>query len=358
MLYAVIIAGGVGERFWPRSRNVTPKQLLSLTHSGACLLEETVERLLPMFQKKNIFIVTSQDLVTPIGDILPDIPKKNIIGEPFRRNTAACIGLAATLIQKADPDPDATMVVLPADHKISNKEAFHVDMNNALSAARQGYLATIGVMPTRPETEYGYIQLGEKNSGGSFYAVDQFKEKPDKTTAKRFFEAGNFLWNSGIFVWEVAEILDAISETLPALYSGLMDIEQVIGMPQERETIATVYEPLESISIDHGVMEKMQHVAVVKSTCDWDDLGLWTAMDRLFRKNKQGNIAMEGEAVFIDSTNTTLYTDTGLVGVIGLENTIVVRSGNAVLVCAKEKAKDVKALVETLKTNPDWQGYL
>jgi mannose-1-phosphate guanylyltransferase len=344
MLYALIMAGGVGERFWPRSRQETPKQLLDLSNSGNVLLEDTVLRLESLIELENIYIVTNEKQVSNLKTFVKQVSDKQIIAEPMSRNTAACIGLTAGLIYRKDKN--AEMLVLPADHMITDKQGFKKTVESAQVAADLDKLVTIGIKPLRPETEYGYIEVGE-NIENNIFKVKSFKEKPNKEIAKEFCDAGNFLWNSGIFVWKVKVILDAIKEHMPELYEWLDKIINCEDENKLQSIIEDMYSKIDSISIDYGIMEKSENAAVVQNLFDWDDLGMWTAMERIYLKDENSIIA--GDVISVEAKNNIVYTDEGVVGIVGLDDIVVVREGNAVLVCKKDKAKDVKKIINELK---------
>ena len=344
MLYAVIMAGGVGERFWPRSRIKRPKQLLNLADSKKTLIEQTCDRLSPLISKKNIFIVTNKQQKALIKKHVKGISVDQIIAEPMGRNTAACIGLAAKVL--CQKDPNAIMVVLPADHTIPDKKKFQTTISSAVSAALEDKLVTIGIKPVRAETEYGYIEVGDSRGLKNVFSVKSFKEKPTLNKAKEFYQSGKFFWNSGMFVWKASVILDEIQKYVPGLYKQLNKIQKAkvsVGL------LESIYSNLENISIDYGVLEKSKNVAVVKTDLSWDDLGLWTAMQRLYPGDKKNNIVIKGDFVDVESENNIVYSDEGIVGIVGLTDLIVIRDGDAVLVCPKERAKDVKALVGEMK---------
>jgi mannose-1-phosphate guanylyltransferase len=333
------MAGGKGERFWPKSRTKTPKQLLPITNKKS-MLRNTIERMLPLVPKKDIFIVASKDIIVSTCREANDLPRKNFVFEPVGRNTAACIGLAAIKIISNSP-PDTVMVVLPADHQIKKERKFiNILKKSARLAVNTGRLITIGITPTRPDTGYGYIKMGPLIKD-SFYKVGAFIEKPSSQKAGRLLQKGNYLWNSGMFIWTAQAILEGFKEHMPVLYKGLMSIKKDIDTPRENVAIKRLYEKLKSISIDYGVMEKAENIAVVKSNFEWDDVGSWLAMERIFSKDKNGNISA-GDFTAIDTENSIAISDRGIIGIIGLKDIIVIRTQDATLVCPKNRAQDVK----------------
>ena len=286
-LYAVIMAGGVGSRFWPRSKKAMPKQLLKIFNNDT-MIQSTVKRLKPLIKDENIFIITNKIQADEVKKQLNNIPEKNIIIEPFGRNTAACIGLASIIIKNIDPN--AVTIVLPADHIIKEEEIFLNTLNNAAKFAYESDgLLTIGLNPTRPETGYGYIQIDEKKVSDNIYKVLTFAEKPNYATALRFLESGDFLWNSGMFIWKVEAILSEIKNLMPDLYEGLEEIEKHIGKKSFEEALIRNYGMMKKISIDYGIMEKSSRVYLTKGFFTWSDVGSWEEVYQLSEKNQDGN---------------------------------------------------------------------
>jgi len=357
MIYAVILAGGKGERFWPRSRATRPKQLLTLVGKRN-LLEATLERIRPLAGRKQCLVVTGKDLSGLILKACKRLSRSQILAEPCGMNTAPAVGLAAAYL--AGKDPKAMMIVLPADHHIPEEGPFIDTLKVALSLAERDLLVTIGISPQRPETGYGYIQLGEgifKRNGITAHKVQSFKEKPDHETAQRFLAAGNYLWNGGIFVWKAQAILDAIGELLPGLAEGLAQVQGHWGKPSQAQAIAKAYRKAEKISIDYGVMEKAHQVACVRGEFSWDDVGSWHAMERLALRDIQGNI-IQGEVVTLDTHGSTLISDHGLVATLGIHDLIVVRTQDATLVANKQDAQRVKEIVQALGLNKRYKKYV
>ena len=348
-MYAVIMAGGVGTRFWPRSRQKRPKQFLSIFDSRT-LIQATVDRLKPLIPQDQIYFVLNPQQKQLLLEQLPETPEENIILEPFGKNTAPCIGLAAVHLVRRDPE--AVMAVLPSDHVIRDEETFRSALRIAEQvAAEKDALVTIGIKPDRPATGYGYIQHNEKvfeEDGISVHKVKTFAEKPNYGTAVRFLQSGDFLWNSGMFIWKASTILRELQIHLPEMHAGLMHLKEFIGTGQYGEELEKFYRQIRSISIDYGVMEKARNVYVVKCDFGWNDVGSWDEVYKLSPKDKNGN-ALVGEAIAFSSKNNYVHTDDGFVALLGVEDLIVVKSDNAILVCHRDRAQEVKDLVEHLK---------
>jgi len=348
-IYAVIMAGGSGTRLWPRSRKRKPKQLLDIV-SSRTMIQETVERLSPLVESSHTIIVVGEIHFKEIDQQLAHIPTENIIIEPEGRNTAPCIGLAATHIRALEKN--AIMVVLPSDHLIQNASRFRKIIGAAARVAQRGsHLVTIGITPTFPETGYGYIQVGDKVdtvNGEDAYRVAAFTEKPSLAVAKKFLKSGDYMWNSGMFVWSVETILDEIRVHLPDLYDGLMKMQGALGKNNESKVIQKVYASLKSESIDFGVMEKAKEVLLLKGDFGWNDIGSWAAMEQLWPKDKNGNF-LNAEVVSIESTGNIIHSTKKLVAVIGLKDIVIIETEDALLVCAKDRAPDVRRAVDELK---------
>ena len=347
-VFAVIMAGGVGSRFWPRSKEKTPKQLLKIFGENT-MIQDTVNRLKDIVRKENIFIVTNKIQRDEILNQLKDIPAENIIEEPFGRNTAACIGLASVIIK--NKVKDAVTLVLPADHIIKDKELFDKTIMKAADFAYYSKgLVTIGIKPTRPETGYGYIQINETEIFENISKVLTFAEKPNYATAVRFLESGDFYWNSGMFIWRVDVILEEIKSYLPDLYEGLDKISSEINSSKYNETLTNVYGMLRSVSIDYGIMEKSNKVFLTKGEFSWSDVGSWEEVYQLSQKTDNGN-AVNGN-VFLDATSDSfIYSPEKFTAAIGVENLIIINTKDALLVCRRDNSQDVKKVVDYLKIN-------
>ena len=347
-LYALIMAGGVGSRFWPRSKEKTPKQLIKI-FGDKTMIQDTVGRLEGMIPKENIFIITNKVQREEIIKQLPEIPIKNILEEPFGRNTAACIGLASIMIE--EKSKDAITIVLPADHIIKDTESFQKTITSAAKFANESKgLVTIGIIPSRPETGYGYIQIDDSIVTDNIHKVLTFAEKPNYATAVRFLESGDFLWNSGMFIWRIDAILEEVRKYMPELYNGLESIKKSIHAPNFEEVLTNLYGQLRNISIDYGIMEKSQKVFLTKGDFSWSDVGSWEEVYQLSEKNEEGN-AVVGK-VFTDGTSESyIYSPNKFTAVIGADNFIVINTDDALLICRRDKAQDVKKVIEHLKFN-------
>ena len=345
-LYAVIMAGGVGSRFWPRSKKKLPKQLLRI-FDDKTMIQSTVDRLTGLVDEKHIFVITNSVQRPEVIKQLKNVPEENIIEEPFGRNTAACIGLASILVKAKDPN--AVTVVLPADHIIKEKEKFLETIKNAAEFADQSKgLVTIGINPTRPETGYGYIQINDKEVSNNIFKVYTFAEKPNYATALRFLESGDFLWNSGMFIWRVDTILHEIKNLMPDLYEGLTKIESALDKTNFNEELINVYGQLKKISIDYGIMEKSSKVYLTKGMFTWSDVGSWEEVYQLSEKNENGN-AVVGKVYTDMVVDSYIYSPDKMTAVIGLDNIIVINHEDTVLVCRRDKAQNVKEVVDFLK---------
>lgn len=352
MKTVLIMAGGVGTRFWPLSRMDNPKQFLKLTSNDKTMLQCTVDRVRELVDIDRIFIATNDRYIDKIAKQLPDLPFENIIVEPCQRNTAPCIGLASLYINRKYPD--STMVVLPSDHVIKNNDKFLNILESAADYAKRGEnIVTLGIKPTRPETGYGYIHLGEKIyniKGNNIFKVKEFTEKPDYERATEFYEDGNYYWNSGMFVWKTKTILNKIKEHLPDIYGTLSRIAKAIGSDREEAVLKEEFRCITGISIDYGVLEKEEEIFVIPADFGWNDVGSWTALGEINNKDKKDNIInVNFEHVGIDTKDTIIYSEDKLVTSIGVDNLIIVNTEDAVLVCNKDNAQDVKKLRKLLK---------
>lgn len=349
MLHAVIMAGGVGTRFWPASRAARPKQLLSFG-SGRPMVEDTLDRLGDLVPPERILIMTNAEYVGLMADLLPEVPRENILGEPACRDTAPCVGLAATVL--AARDPEAVMAVMPSDHLIAPSELFAGSLAaaEAFLRTRPETLVTFGIEPTTPATGYGYIKQGEKihqAEGVAFFEVGRFHEKPDSKTAQSFLDEGGFLWNSGVFVWRADTILRKIKKYIPRLHSKLALLGEKVDTAQFGKIIEELYPALEKISIDYGVMEKARHRAVAAVKYSWDDVGSWRSLERLIASDENGN-CLHGTCEALDATNLIVSARGGMVAAIGVDDLIIVHTPDATLVCKKQDAESVKKLVKRL----------
>ena len=348
-IYGVIMAGGGGTRFWPLSRQKTPKQLLNLS-GREVMVNETIDRLALTVPGKNLYIVTNAAQAPAMagateGRVLPG----HILAEPSARNTAACIGYAALEILKKRGD--GIMIITPSDAYVKDWQTFTDVLARAVQAAEEeDKLVTIGITPTFPATGYGYIRF-DKTEEASARAVEAFVEKPSLEKAREYLATGSFAWNSGIFVWRAGTILRYLQTLLPELWAGLERISAALGTPDEQKTIEALYPTLPSISIDYGVMEKAAAeggVLVVAGEFGWSDVGSWDMMTVLHRPDASGNILL-GDALAVESSGNIVYAGSRTVTLAGVENMVVVETPDSVMVCPKEKAQDVKKIVDALK---------
>ncbi|NPV27357.1 MAG: mannose-1-phosphate guanylyltransferase [Firmicutes bacterium] len=350
MVFALIMAGGCGTRFWPISRTQTPKQFLSIL-GPATMLQSTVARLDPLVELKNIFVSTNRTYHPLVARQLPALPQENIITEPANRETAACIALAA--IKLAQLDPEAVMVVLPSDHHVQDQGRFLALIQSGINLARQtNGLITLGIQPTRPETGYGYICLGERYTaadGQTYYSVNRFTEKPSIAKAREFLSTGYYLWNSGIFIWRIPVILGAFRRYLPRTFNSLQVVQSHLGTPQEAEVLEREYPTWDKVSIDYGIMEKADEVYVIPADFGWDDVGSWTALPRVLPTDAAGNL-IESNHFGIDTTNSIIVAPNHLVATLGIDNLIIVVTPDAVLVCDKNRDQELKALLNRIST--------
>lgn len=341
-LYAVILAGGTGTRFWPVSRKANPKQFLKIT-GQATLLQETLARISPRIQGRHIYIVTNAAYRRAIQSQSAryNVPKANILLEPEGKNTAPAICWAAARIHASDPD--AVMVVLPSDHLILNRKKFLAVLTEALHLAGQDFLVTLGIVPTRPETGYGYLKTTRtKLRSRVIQRVARFTEKPSLAKARGFVKKKNYYWNSGMFVWKSAVILDAFRDFLPEVYRS-------IGTKASGAQVRKVWRQLPSISVDYGILEKAKNVAAVPAPgIQWSDLGSWESLAEVLPKDRQGNI-LKGDIIAVDSTDSVVWGNQKVIACVGLDNIIVIDTPDALLVCRKNRSQDVKNVVSILQ---------
>jgi len=345
-IFAVIMAGGSGTRFWPRSRESKPKQYLALT-DHATLIQATAGRLQGIVSPEKISVVSTRPHKKWIDEQLPWLSEKQIIYEPLARNTAPAIGLAAVHVRRIDPD--GIMIVTPADHLISNTSAFIDTLQKAVSTVEHNHdaLVTLGIQPSFPATGYGYIECGESKND-RIYQVESFREKPAPEVAHEFLASGRYLWNSGLFIWRADTILQTIKKHMPNLYSGLKEIETVIGTSEYENVSSRIYNSLTKQSIDYGVMERANNVFVVKATFDWSDLGSWQEVYRISEKDDNGNV-IKGSPILKDVKNSYIEVGNRNVSLIGVQDIIVVDTLDALLICHRDKSQDVKWVVQKLK---------
>lgn len=350
-MYIVLMAGGVGSRFWPRSRKELPKQMLNLLGDKS-MLQMTYERIKPLVEPDRVLVITNSELRALAAEQLPELPAENIIAEPFGRNTAPCIGLAAAIIQSRTSS-DEVMVTLPADHLIADDGFFRQTIRAAEAfAAHRECLVTLGVKPSYPETGYGYIQRGEetdKVGGLPVYKVKTFAEKPNAETAKRFIKSGDFLWNSGMFIWSVQLILKEFKRLEPEMAEGFEMIRKAAGTDAMPQVILDVYSKIRSISIDYAIMETAENVCIIEADFIWNDLGSWEAAYNIAEKDEQGNAVTAEFLQAFDSENNYIYSPKKVVAMIGVDNLVVVETEDALLICKKDESQKVKDVVDALR---------
>lgn len=354
-LYVVLMAGGIGTRFWPYSRNAKPKQFLDVLNSGKTLVQSTYERYLPLCPSENILIVTHEEHSDLVRAQLPMVNPDQIILEPMRKNTAPCIAYAANRIFARNPE--AVMIASPSDHLILNEKEFLATLQKAADQARaQDKLITLGITPTRPETGYGYIQFLEGKS--SLKKVKTFTEKPALALAKTFIESGDFVWNSGIFVWGVRAILKSFGQYLPELAEAFEEIRPSFFTPDERALVAQVYAQTKNISIDYGVMEKADNVYVALGNFTWSDLGSWASLHEASARNADNNM-ISGQSLTYDTRNSLILGPPDkLIVTQGLNGYLVGVFDNVVIICEKDKEDMFRRYVNDLKARPDGTNYL
>jgi len=371
--YAVILAGGAGTRLWPHSRRRKPKQFLDIA-SGKTLLQETLLRIEELIPAERTFVVTSAAFARLIREQLPALPACNILVEPAGRGTAPCIGLSALHLRRRDAE--CVMASLNSDHVIRDAAGFRQALQAAYDMACRGYLVTLGIQPDSPHTGYGYIQQGEllvtwdppqspqqegqapaeaapaERMGGGLpvYRVKRFKEKPDLETARQFLASGDHLWNSGIFIWKVSTLMDAMQRHMPVLYSQLEAIDRALGAPQEAEVMAKVWQGVQNISVDVGLLEKADNVVVIPLQVGWNDVGSWAQLGEILPADDDGNIVLGADHLGIDTTGSLIWgRGDRLIATIGLEDMVIVDTGDVLMVCPKSRAQDVKLIIDELQ---------
>jgi mannose-1-phosphate guanylyltransferase len=362
--FVVIMAGGGGTRFWPWSREKRPKQILPIL-SDRSMIRETVERVRPLVPRENIIVVTAQSQIADLHKEIPMIPAVNLLAEPYGKNTAPCISLAAIhILQK---DRQGVMVVLPADHYIGNHRGFLKSLRAAVAFAReQDFLVTLGVPPTEPETGYGYMEKGEflgKAGGVPVYKTKSFREKPTRAKAAAYLRTGKFLWNSGMFIWRADIFFRAVERFLPDLYREMNRLAKTLGTPREIKALQMAYSRCPSTSVDYGILEKAENVALIAAQFPWNDVGSWSALIKILPQDRSGNAPVlgrrtqKGRILLLDSSGCLVRSEEKLIAVIGLNNLVVVEAGNAFLVCPRDRSQEVRRILQELKAK-GWKEYL
>lgn len=351
----MLMAGGVGVRFWPYSRNSKPKQFLDVLGTGKTLIQSTFERFLPICPAQNIFVVTHEEHASIVREQLPQLTPAQILAEPMRKNTGACIAYASFKIQQLDPD--AVIVVSPSDHLILKENQFLDVVKKAVDqATADDKLITLGIKPTRPETGYGYIQYHTEKSFAK--KVKTFTEKPELSLAKKFIESGDFVWNAGIFIWSVKSIIKAIQLHMPEMAEVFEEIKPKLGSAQEKVAISAAYPQCKSISIDYGVMEKASNVYVCLGDFSWSDLGSWASIHEISEKDRDNNV-IRANALTYETRNCIIKgADNKLIVVQGLNGYLVGEFGNVIIVCEKDKEEQFRRFVSDAKAKPNANEFI
>jgi len=354
-LYVVLMAGGIGTRFWPYSRNSKPKQFLDVLGTGKTLLQSTHERFLPLCPKENIFVVTNVEHVALTREQIPSIEPDQLLAEPMRKNTAPCVAYACHKIAKKNPE--AVIVVSPTDHLILNEEEFQTTIRKSAEYAKaQNQLITFGIKPTRPETGYGYIQFIEGKS--PLKKVKTFTEKPELSLAKKFVESGDFVWNAGIFIGGVQAFLKSFAKHLPEMAEIFDELAPKLFTPEETFAVETAYAQCKSISIDYGIMEKADNVYVWLSTFTWSDLGSWGSLFDNSQKDANNNV-VNADTLIYDTRNSVIKSSPGkLIVAQGLNGYLIGAFDNVVIVCEKDKEELFRRVVNDLKSKPNGSEFL
>ena len=344
---ALIMAGGKGERFWPRSRVTLPKQFLNLTDDGKTMIQLTVERISPLVDIEDVYIATNKAYKSLVMEQLPGIPEQNILCEPVGRNTAPCVGLGAVAINKKYED--ANMLVLASDALIKNNDIFVDTLKDAIEVASQGEnLVTIGITPNYPETGYGYINFDKDSKLGAANSVKRFVEKPDLAKAKEYLATGEYLWNSGMFIWKVSTILKNFKEFMPDIYEGLLTIQASMGSDAYERTLEEIFTAFRSESVDYGIMEHASNIYSIPGNFGWDDVGSWLAVGRIKENDDKGNV-VKGNIVTVNTENCVIEGGEKLIATVGLRDIIVVDTPDATLISTKENAGEIKQVLGQLR---------
>ncbi len=350
MIYPLIMAGGTGTRLWPLSRRSYPKQALELV-GGRTLIQHAIDRLVSEFPAEQIFIITREEHVSPLSAQVPELPLDNFIVEPEGRGTGPAIGLAAIHLQRRDPH--AIMVVLTADHFITDPTRFRQVLNSAASAAKEEYLVTLGIKPSFPSTGYGYVQQGDQLfTSGDFpvFRAQRFIEKPQIDAARIMFNSSDYSWNSGMFIWETARILKEFERQMPDFYQQLLIVKRALDHPNYKQSLAKIWPTVKKETIDYGIMEGAENVAVIPVDIGWSDVGSWASLLDVLPADENGNTIV-GEHLGIDTKDTLVVSDKRLIATIGLSDLVIVDTEDALLICTKEREQDVRAMVKLLEKN-------
>jgi len=349
--YVVIMAGGIGSRFWPMSRQDFPKQFLDILNTGKTLIQWTHERFASFIPLDNIYVVTSQEYVPIVRKQIPHMPSQNVLGEPSRKNTAPCIAYISFKLQQKDPK--ASLIVAPADHLILDNKAFTKVCLEALSFVnKHNAFITLGIKPLQPNTGYGYIQHEQHSVSDNVYKVKTFTEKPNLELAKTFLTSGDFLWNAGIFIWQVKNVIKAFEKYLPEMYDVFVAEKEAFNSPNEAKALSHIYPLCTNISIDFGIMEKADNVYVIPSAFGWSDLGTWNSAYENLEKDAQENAIAGKKVMIIDAKRCMVHAEPKKLLVLqGLSDFIVVDTPDVLLICKKDKEQDIKEYVAEVRRN-------
>lgn len=347
--YVAIMAGGIGSRFWPMSRTSYPKQFLDILGTGKTLIQQTFDRFADFIPKENIYIITSDEYISIVKKQLPRAAEENILGEPSRKNTAPCIAYIAHKLKKINPD--GCLICAPADHLVLEQIAFKKVCIEALNFVRvNSALITLGIKPTHPNTGYGYIQHEQFEVSDNVYKVKTFTEKPNLEIAKTFLASGDFLWNAGIFVWKVKNILQAFENYLPEINELFVAEEKNLNTAKEKKALDKIYPLCTSISIDYGIMEKADNVYIIPSSFGWSDLGTWNSAYENIEKDDAGNAVSCRNAMLIDASNNMIHAGQDkLIVLQGIENHIIIDTEDVLLICSRTKEQEIKEYVAEIK---------
>jgi len=349
--YVAIMAGGIGSRFWPMSRTDYPKQFLDILNKGRTLIQSTYDRFANFIPRENIYIVTSEQYRTLVAAQLPELPADNILCEPSRKNTAPCIAYISYKLKQLNPE--ANLICAPADHLITDGESFRDICMHALEfTSNIKALLTLGIKPTNPNTGYGYIQYEQLSVSNNVFKVKTFTEKPDRDLARTFVASGDFLWNAGIFVWKISNIVNAFETLMPELHEVFDGEKLNFNTPAEQDAIDRIYPQCVNISIDYGIMEKADNVYVIPSSFGWSDLGTWASAYETLDKDYLDNAVAGDQVMVIDATKNMIHaSNKKLVLLQGLEDFIVVDTEDVLLICKKDKEQEIKEYVAEVKRN-------
>jgi mannose-1-phosphate guanylyltransferase len=349
--YVAIMAGGIGSRFWPMSRNRLPKQFLDILNTGETLLQSTFRRFASFIPAENIFIITFDEYASLVAKQLPSLPPENILKEPSRKSTAPCVAYMAFKLAKKDPE--AAFIVSPSDHLVLDREAFENVCNNAMVFAEEkSALVTLGITPTYPNTGYGYIQYEQEPVEDNVYKVKTFTEKPNLELAKTFLASGDFLWNAGIFVWKAKDVMAALEKYLPEMYEVFAAEKDLFNTDEEQDALERIYPQCVNISIDYGIMEKAKNVHIIPASVGWSDLGTWNSAYENMEKDYFGNAVSGKNVLVIDATRNMVHVPNNkLVVLQGIDDLVIVDTHDVLLICRKDKEQEIKDYMAEVKRN-------